>query len=186
VRQVVITPASSVRDTSVANFSSCSVLDNTSIANIDGGEIRLAARMEDYFDESAVNSSRWTTGVVNSGYVVPPVLQNGSITIDGSWLRSTASVGASDLPVAVEGRVRFSEPGRGTGWGDVGLAKFSQIPGAPNALFLTDNSGNNFANTYQPGAGAPTRNQINGFDWTQRLLRGWRFAGQPHPQYPPG
>jgi hypothetical protein len=67
----------------------------------------------------------------------------------------------------VEGRVRLAEPNVGTGWADFGLAKFSQIPGAPNALFLTDNSSGLFANDYQPGAGGPVRTTINGFDLNQ-------------------
>src|SRR5690606_35444907 len=43
VRQVVISPASTTRDTTVADLSQCSTLNGTSVTNLAGGEVRLAA-----------------------------------------------------------------------------------------------------------------------------------------------
>lgn len=167
VDQVVVVPASFVRDTSVVNFSDCSTLDNTSVTNLAGGEIRLAALVEDYFEADSLDTSKWVTGHENAGYIVPPRLEDGLVIVDGGWISATTAISSAHLPVVVEGRARFAEPGRGTGWGDIGLAKITQIPGPPNTLFISDNDGHVYANDYQPGAGGPQRTIINGFDWTQ-------------------
>ncbi len=147
----------------VQDFNSCSALTDTSITNLSGGEIRLAAPLEDYFDGPSLDSGRWVTNVINGGYVVPPTFNDGILILDGRWISSTLPI--TSFPVVVEGRLRFSEPEVGTAWADVGLAKVTQIPGPPNALFISDNSGNVFANDYQPGASQPQRTLINGFDW---------------------
>ena len=46
-------------DTSLADFSGCTTLTNTVVTNVAGGEVRLAATMEDYFDGAALSASRW-------------------------------------------------------------------------------------------------------------------------------
>lgn len=157
--------------TSRADFSSCSVLTNTSVANVAGGEVRLAAPVEDYFDSGPLNTSRWDLVFPNPGIQPPPVFANGTISVNAAGLRSLASINSTDLPVAVEGRVRFSEPGVGTSFGDYGLGDFNEVSwlqnGDSNALYITDDLGTLFANDYGPNVNSRQRTEITGFDWNQ-------------------
>jgi VCBS repeat-containing protein len=144
--------------TTVEDFSGCGIDNGASVTNIAGGEVRLPALVEDYFDQSPLDTTKWTGNASITG---------GILTVDASNIRSIASVDEDDLPVAVEGRVRFVEPGVGSGWGDYGLGKESQVAGVPNVLFLSDGDSNVYANDYQPGDTAPQRTQITGFDWAE-------------------
>jgi hypothetical protein len=162
----------------VQDFSSCSILSNTSITNTADGEIRLAARIEDYFDGATINSTRWVTGLGNNGFGTAPRLENGVLIVNASWISSTLAVNASDLPVAVEGRVRFISPTQQAGiegFVDVGLGDVQDVnvtkASDANALFITGQNNVVYANDFQPGYYPDTngrqRTQITGFDWTQ-------------------
>jgi hypothetical protein len=145
--------------TTVADFSGCGMDNGASVTNIDGGEVRLPTLVEDYFDEAPLDTTRWIEGYT------PVTITGGIAAVDGSSIRSVVSV--TEVPAAVEGRIRFDEPGVGTGWADFGLGKEDQIPGPSNALFISDGDGNVYANDYQPGTTSPQRTQISGFDWTE-------------------
>jgi hypothetical protein len=170
IRQIVLTPANSARDTTVADFNGCGVFTDTSVSNLRGGELRLKPIFEDYFDGTTLDTTDWITQVVNSGYNNSSNLiqvSNGMLTLDGTRVRTNQMITATDIPLAVEGRLRMAQPFSGTGFGDFGLGKFTQAPGPPNILFITDDLTRTFANDYSSGAGAPQRTQINGYDWTQ-------------------
>jgi hypothetical protein len=145
--------------TTVADFSGCGIPNGASVTNIDGGEVRLPALVEDYFDQSTLSTTLWSGSAT--------VISGGIVTVDATGFRSVASITQTDLPVAFEGRILFSDPVSGTGWADVGFGKPGQVSGPSNALFITDGSGNVYANDYQPGTSGPQRTQITGFDWTE-------------------
>ena len=155
----------------VGDFSGCSILTGTSVTNVSGGEVRLAALVEDYFDGSSLDTNLWDVVYSNPGNPREPEVLSGTITVDGTGVRSVASVTAGDLPLAVEGRIRFAQPGVGTSFGDFGLGDFDEVAwtetGDSNALFITDDASIVSANDFQPDAGAPQRDQINGFNWEQ-------------------
>ena len=147
--------------TTVADFSGCGISNGASVTNVDGGEIRLPALVEDYFDGSTLDTTRW----YEPDGPLSAIVMGGLCTINASSIRSVASVGDADLPVAVEGRIRFGDPNGGSGWGDFGLGKEDEVPGPPNVLFISDDLANVYANDYQPGAASPQRTQIANFDW---------------------
>jgi PKD repeat protein len=164
----------------LSDFSSCgnAVLNGTSVTNASGGEIRLAALIEDYFDGSVINSARWVTGIGNAGYGVPPQIKNGAAVVNSSWISSTLAVTTTDLPLAIEGRARFLDP-NGTpgllGYVDLGLGDVEDVSvtkiNDANALLITLENNNVYANDFQPGSFPDTsgrqRSLISGFGWAQ-------------------
>lgn len=160
----------------VQEFSSCSTLSSTAVTNVAGGEVRLAALIEDYFDGTAINSSRWASGVRSSG--IAPRLENGVVIVNASWISSTTAIAATDLPLAIEGRVRFTSPTQQPGvegFADVGLGDIQDVATTKtndgNALFITDQNNLVYANDFQPGyypdLNGRQRTLISGYDWTQ-------------------
>ena len=166
----------SVLQTNLADFAGCGLNTNISVTNMNGGEVRLAALTEDYFDGPTIDTTRWVTGIGNNGFGSAPIITDtafstGTLIVDASWVSSTVSINSADLPVAVEGRVRFVEPGVGTGFGDFGLGDVNDVNwtgnGDSNALFITLDQNDVYANDYQPTQGSLQRTPINGFDWQQ-------------------
>jgi hypothetical protein len=109
-----------ITNTTVADFGVCTVLTdvvptpvltNIVFTNSDGGEIRLRAVLEDYFDQGPLDTSRWTAVFVDSPGPYTPTFVGGSIELVNP---STATVGArvgsnnTYLYETVEGRVRFT------------------------------------------------------------------------------
>jgi hypothetical protein len=100
--------------TTVADFTNvCTVMTDavpnpsfvsTVAANTGGGEIRLPATLEDYFDGTSVNPANWITGYVYDWYPAPPVVSGGVLTLDGSYLRSVQNF-ASTTPRFFEARI---------------------------------------------------------------------------------
>ncbi|NJN98414.1 MAG: hypothetical protein HC875_32140 [Anaerolineales bacterium] len=165
--------------TTTQDFNSCGpVLSNTSVTTAAGGEVRLTALIEDYFDETTLNSTRWITGTGTGGNGIPPRIENGVLLVNRSWISSTTSITQTDLPVAVEGRVRFISPSQIPGidgFVDVGLGDAANVNVTKsldsNALFITDANNVVMVNSYQPGYYPDTsgrqRETVTGFDWTQ-------------------
>ncbi|MCS6828897.1 MAG: hypothetical protein NZ553_19960, partial [Caldilinea sp.] len=75
--------------TSAGEFAApCAVLNTVSVSDAGGGEVRLSATLEDYFNAPSIDTNRWLIGYANTWYTVPPVVSNGVVTLDGSLLRS--------------------------------------------------------------------------------------------------
>ncbi len=70
-----------------ADFSGgCAILTDTVVSTASGGEIRLRATVEDYFDDPATIGSTWVFSLSNveaGGSPVPPIVANGVVTLDG-------------------------------------------------------------------------------------------------------
>ncbi|NJN93663.1 MAG: hypothetical protein HC875_06025 [Anaerolineales bacterium] len=81
-----------ITQTTVADFgASCGVATNVSVSSAGGGELRLIATLEDYFDDTVVNNSLWLTGTAYAWYTGGvPAQTNGLLNLDGSYLRSQA------------------------------------------------------------------------------------------------
>ncbi|NJN99688.1 MAG: hypothetical protein HC875_39100 [Anaerolineales bacterium] len=153
-------------------------MSGSSVANVSGGEVRLAALVEDYFDGTSVNTSRWVIGIGNGGFGTPPRIENGVLIVNASSISSTTPITAASLPVAVEGRVRFISPNQQAGingFVDVGLGDALDVAvvrsNDANALFITDQDNLVYANDFQPGfypnLSGRQRTLISGFTWSQ-------------------
>jgi hypothetical protein len=89
VPQALAQTSGSFTQTSIADFGAvCALRTAVSVTNAAGGEVRLAATLEDEFDGSGVDLTRWITGTVYPQYTVPPVVAGGVLTLDSSYLRS--------------------------------------------------------------------------------------------------
>jgi hypothetical protein len=127
-----------------------------------GGEIRLAAALEDYFDGTSVNSQLWTIAQPNGGYPVQPVVASGLVTFDGGGLRSVQNF-TNNVRV-FESRARLGDPD--TGFGDIGFGgSGSQPPADTTRLFLTTN--NRVLQTNTRDGSVITRTNFSQFDVNQ-------------------
>lgn len=164
---------SSWSHSTVAEFSSCSVQTNTAVTNVAGGEVRLTALVEDYFDGTELDQNRWITTLLSGGFAPPPRVENGMLIIQANELSATTAI--TSFPVTVEGRMRFADPDlpllTSTGWADFGLGDINEVSwqrdGDSNALFISDGSGVVSANSYQINNGSLQRHAIPNYDWTE-------------------
>jgi hypothetical protein len=165
--------ARTITHTITSDFDVCTVLPSTmnrvftdSVASsADGGEIRLAALLEDYFDGTEVNTATW---VITERYSGPPVVGGGFLTMVNSGVRSVISVPVSAR--VFQARARMQQPGGETGWGDIGFGR-RVVPGSysvdeAHRLFITDDSNRVYANAVDDG-GTRYDELIEGVDLTQ-------------------
>lgn len=98
----------------------CAGITNTVVANADGGELRLAATVEDYFDGTTLEASRWYTNVSNPSAGGTPAITvtGGLLTLDGMYLLS--NIGIIGFPRFFEARVRMMQVANTEGRPDVG------------------------------------------------------------------
>ncbi|NJN99687.1 MAG: family 16 glycosylhydrolase, partial [Anaerolineales bacterium] len=93
--------SSSFYQTSLSEFNSCGIGTNIFVANEFGGEVRLRAGLEDYFEGSSLDTSRW----VNAG---------GSISVSNGMVQVVSGSPARIRSVntytqrTFEGRLRFT------------------------------------------------------------------------------
>ncbi|HHY54406.1 MAG TPA: hypothetical protein GYA08_03110, partial [Chloroflexi bacterium] len=77
-----------VHDT-VADFTpACAVNTGLTVSDALGGELRLAATLEDYFTGAAVDTNRWLVANANTWYSAPVTVTNGVVDLTGMYLRS--------------------------------------------------------------------------------------------------
>jgi hypothetical protein len=149
--------------TSVADFGAvCSTITNTSVSSAGGGEVRLAATVEDYFDDTVIDSNRWLSGFVFDWYTAgPPTEAGGVLTLDGSYLRAQPSFTQSIRFYEARARLRINSNGPG----DTVLGFMRQNPPlsyqGPDPeqrsirLFITSNNGNIFVRARDGDSTAP-------------------------------
>lgn len=132
--------------TTLSDFSGCSQLTNTRVSNTNGGEVRLAAVLEDYFDSPNIDFTRWVTGQTFIFGSVPPTVTNGILSLNASFISSTISI---TQPTRVfESRTRFRVPPPNTGYGDIGFGRQPSpgctpgggCPPGDNRLFITNDA----------------------------------------------
>ncbi len=113
-------PTGSVTQTTAGDFAAvCAVPANVIVSDANGGELRLSATVEDYFNGTSVDTGRWLTGNVYSWYTVPPVVGSGVLTLDSSYLRSQANL--QSQPVRFFEARALQRAGSGfAGWVDLG------------------------------------------------------------------
>jgi hypothetical protein len=113
-----------------------------------GGEIRLAAALEDYFDGTEVVTETWEIAQPYPSFEPTAVVSGGLITLDTGGLRSIQMF-TGDVRV-FEARARLGDPD--TGWGDIGFGgNGDQPPGDTTRLFITDDSQMLLTNTRDGG-----------------------------------
>ncbi|MCB0023685.1 MAG: PQQ-binding-like beta-propeller repeat protein [Caldilinea sp.] len=146
-----------------------------SISDALGGEIRLAATVEDYFTGLTIDTGRWVIGDANTWYSVPPAVANGLVELDGAYLRSQANMQPLQ-PRFFEARAQLRVNGANAGWPDLGfyrelppLAYDTTYP-ADSALrvFVTRDTNTTFARGRDGDETQPlTDVEIAPFDLTQ-------------------
>lgn len=112
--------------TSTGEFAApCAVLNSASVSDALGGEVRLAATIEDYFNGAAIDANRWLVGYAQGWYTVPPAISNGIVTLDGSLLRSQINFQPYQ-PRFIEVRAQQRVNGGNAGWPDIGF--YRELP----------------------------------------------------------
>ena len=79
----------SLTHTTLADFGMCSIQNNTTLAAIGDGEVRLAGALADTFDGPTLDSGKWEWGNWSGGSYTPA--PNGTLSVDttgGAWVRS--------------------------------------------------------------------------------------------------
>jgi hypothetical protein len=111
-----------IHDT-VSDFAqACTTLSNASVSSADGGEVRLAATIEDYFDDGVIDATRWISGRSRTFYTTPlPYESGGWLNLDGTWLRSTSD--DTQTTRFFEARALLRVGGLPTGWPDLGFIR---------------------------------------------------------------
>jgi hypothetical protein len=95
------------------------------VSDASGGEVRLASTLEDYFNGSTVDTTRWLTGTTYNWYVVPPSVSGGELTLDSAYLRSQMNFQAYQ-PRFFEVRARQRINSSAAGWPDLGF--YRELP----------------------------------------------------------
>lgn len=133
-----------ITHTTVADFGAdCSVLPgsfpapgltNVSLSPVNGGELRLAATVEDYFDDTQIDSNRWLSGTKVGGFQTEtPVISSGRLILDQNWLRSQVGFSGT-VPVRFfEASARLRVDGQDPGWPDLGFYR-EYPPSHPQSL----------------------------------------------------
>jgi hypothetical protein len=112
--------------TSTGDFAApCAVLNSASVSDALGGEVRLTATIEDYFNGAAIDTTRWLIGYAQGWYTVPPVISNGIVTLDGSLLRSQSNFQPYQ-PRFIEVRAQQRVNSANAGWPDIGF--YRELP----------------------------------------------------------
>ncbi|MCC7369128.1 MAG: hypothetical protein IT306_11935 [Chloroflexi bacterium] len=146
-------------DTIVADFSTCPAPSGISVSNVLGGELRLRASLEEYFDASP-GAQSWLWGTWGGGPFTPAP-NGGTLALPantGAWLRSQNTYTQQTL----EGRVTL---GAGA-WEHVG--------------FADDGFGSRYAilSTGSDGQAIRARTAVNGQETTTVI--GSATLGVPH------
>jgi hypothetical protein len=118
----------------VSEFDTCDVLTSTVtralidtvVSSANGGEIRLASILEDYFDDAELNAAKWITETPVS--MNPVVMGSGYITLTVQALRSVVRLPVDGRVIQMRARVQA-----GSSLPDVNLGfGRSVLPGPPN------------------------------------------------------
>ncbi len=109
-----------VHDTALDFSPGCAVLDGVMISDAAGGEVRLAATLEDYFTGSAVDSARWRVGNAYPWYPVNATVSNGALNLLGGHLSSYDSF-APLTPRFFEASAQLLVTGTTPSWPDLGF-----------------------------------------------------------------
>ncbi|HHW88054.1 MAG TPA: hypothetical protein GX400_17835 [Chloroflexi bacterium] len=117
---VPVGPGGFVQTTTGDFAAPCAVLGSASVSDAAGGEVRLAATIEDYFSGAAIDTSRWLINYANTWYTVPPTIGGGIVTLDGSLLRSQINLQPYQ-PRFIEVRAQQRTNGASAGWPDIGF-----------------------------------------------------------------
>lgn len=97
---LTVLPQSLIQD-SAANFAT-GTFTNTLVTNRLGGEVKLNAGLEDYFESGTLDNTTWTSAAWGAGGAAN--VANGSLTVSGAYARS-----ANIYPITrLQGRLKFS------------------------------------------------------------------------------
>ncbi len=105
------------QDTSAQFSAACAVLpgvaaapslSGTIVSPVNGGEIRLRATVEDYFDGNEIDATQWISGYSNPANPLEvPTIGGGLLTLYGSYLRSQTVFTGTQSPRFFEARAQF-------------------------------------------------------------------------------
>lgn len=120
--------------TTVADLSVCTdltgVIPTPQLADLTlsaaaGGELRLTPTLQDYFDGTSVDPTRWVSGATYEWYPSAPVVADGVLTLDAAYVRSQINFQAY-APRFFEARalIRINEDD--ASWPDLGF--YRELP----------------------------------------------------------
>ncbi|MBK8797560.1 MAG: PKD domain-containing protein [Anaerolineales bacterium] len=103
-------------------------LSDAIVSSANGGEIRLRATVEDYFDGPTIDETQWITGAANTDAYPEerPLLVSGVVSMTGGYLRSQSVITNVTTPRFFEASTRFAEAGA-PNYSDIGFYR-SQPP----------------------------------------------------------
>ncbi|MFZ1768294.1 MAG: PKD domain-containing protein [Caldilinea sp.] len=103
-------------------------LSDAIVSSANGGEIRLRATVEDYFDGPTIDETQWITGAANADDYPEerPLLVSGVVSMTGGYLRSQSVITNVTTPRFFEASTRFAEAGA-PNYSDIGFYR-SQPP----------------------------------------------------------
>lgn len=98
-------------------------LTQITVSPVHGGELRLQATFEDYFDGVEIDSTRWISGYSNAAYpsVPPPQIVDGLARLDANYLRARNSIGAETPVRFFEASARFVTAPAPVAYADLGF-----------------------------------------------------------------
>ncbi len=113
-------PGGFVQDTALDFGAACVVLNGVTVSDGSGGEVRLAATLEDYFAGSTVDSVRWRVGNAYPWYPVNATVSGGALNLLGGHLSSHNSF-APLTPRFFEAYAQLLVTGAVPSWPDLGF-----------------------------------------------------------------
>ena len=123
------TPTASASDTSLAHFTAGTPGVGTYVGNSSGGEVVLAPLLGAEFEGAGVPSG-WTTGSWTGGSTG---FSNGAAVLDGSWLRTSTTVGSGRA-------IEFAATFGGAAFQNAGFAVTLSGTGESWAMFGTNDT----------------------------------------------
>ena len=98
-------------------------IDNLTVSPAKGGELRLKATLEDYFDAPQIDTTKWISGYSNPAFNLVPMPQivAGALRLDANYLRSAERAAPGVSARFFEARVQFVVDGLPLAYGDIGF-----------------------------------------------------------------
>jgi hypothetical protein len=119
-------------DTTAEFLTACTVLpgilatpriEQLTVSPAQGGELRLQATLEEYFDADAIDHTKWISGFSNPAFpaVAMPQLVNGVLRLDANYVRAREPLGAETPNRFFETSARFVTAPDVVAYADVGF-----------------------------------------------------------------
>jgi len=98
-------------------------IEDITVSPVNGGELRLQATLEEYFDGSEIDSTKWISGYSNPAFAEVPMPQivDGVLWLDANYLRARHPLGAETPIRFFEASARFVTAPAPVAYADLGF-----------------------------------------------------------------